>query len=361
MYTTRESVVRLTVACAILLMTSPGSGTAAEAVIKEGTYEAVRVFDELTLAGAYRFAPYGDGFLVLDRFNHRLIELDSGGSITRQFGQVGQGPGEFRFPMDYAVAGSDTIRIIAPVGFFTVHSFSQGGEFLGVLRQGASPDEAEAWSSLSIAADSRGRYYLNQPRQGSLLTRYSGASASPTAVGELLRPDNVFEDCEEHSRCKDPRFAIRLNRAVLAVAPDDSVVVAFTAAPIVRRYAVNGELEFETLIQGGLMEELLPIAMSDRDAWVPHIAGTNIDSDNVNALTMLYAVSVDPRTGLIYCLVGGREIHVLSLSGERLAILRRAHDEHDDKGFGSVTVVDGSAWLTRYSELYRAQLPAIGR
>ncbi len=353
-----KSAVRPALACAVLMMSMPADGAAAEAAVERGTYKAVRVFDEVPLEGAYRFAPYGDGFLVLDRFNHRLIELDAGGSIARQFGQVGQGPGELRFPMDYSAAASDAIRIVAPMGLFMVHSFAPDGEFLGVVHQGSSAEEAEAWASLTIAADSRGRYYLNQPRQGSVLSRYSGDAGNPTAVGELLSPGSVFEDCESHSRCRNPRFAIRLNRAVLSVAADDSVIVGFTAAPVVRRYAASGELEFETVIQGGLIEELLPMAMGDRDSWTPYIAGTNIGSDNVSALTMLYGVAVDPRSGLVYCLVGGKELHVLSMSGDRLAILRP--EDEDGKGFGSVTVVDGSAWLTRYSELYRAQLPVIG-
>lgn len=352
----RNTCFALGVVCAVVLLFDSGAVQAAEADrVPLGTYEAARVFEELPVDGAYRLTPYGEGFLVLDRFNHRLLELSASGSKVRQFGQVGQGPGELRFPMDYAVGSAGTIRVVAPMGQFAIHSYSPGGEFLGVVRQGTGGDEA--WTSYSIAVDSRDRYYLNQPRQGALLTRYSVSGERDASVGELLNPADVFEGCDQLSRCRDRRFAVRLNRVVTTMAPGDSIVAAFTAAPIVRRYAANGDLEFETRLRGDLIDELVNVSMGNRESWTPYIT-MSMETDGINALTLLHDVSVDPGTDLIYCLVGGRELYVLSPAGEQLAILTQ---DGSNAGFGSVAVEQGVAWLAGYSKLYRAELPRPGR
>ncbi len=319
-----------------------------------GEYLPERVFEQLPVDGAWRLTPHGSGFLVLDRFNHRLLELDASGSIAKQIGQVGQGPGELRFPMDYAVDDSGVIRIIQPAGIMAIHTFGSGGEFRGVVHQGSAVGEMAAWTSYSVAADSKGRFYLSQPRRGALVTRYSAGAELQASVGELLRPEQVFADCEESDRCRDPRFATRLNRVALAVDGRDAVVAAFTAAPVVRRYSSEGELEFEVRLRGGLVDELMSLALGDREAWVSHVT-VEMQSD-ITVLTMLHGVSVDPVDGLVYCLVGGRELHVLSAVGERLAILRPAVD---DVGFGSLSVVNGVVWLTGFSKMYRAELPPL--
>ncbi len=340
---------------ALLLALEARGAHGAEGVVK-GTYDAVPVFEELPLNGAHRLTPYGDGFLVLDRFNHRLLELDGAGSLRRQIGQVGQAPGEMRFPMDYAIDGEGTIRIVASSDLFAVHSFSVDGAFLGVVRPGATAAESEAYSSFAVAADSEGGVWLNQPRQGALLTRYATLDDNRgTAVGDLLRPEDAFADCGQQSRCSDRRFSVRVNRVVLALAPEDSVVAAFTAFPLVRRYSANGDLKFQTRLRGDLVDELLGLTMKDPDTWRPHL-GVNVDSDGINALTVVQSVAVEDHTGLVYCLVGGRELHVLSArDGKNLAILAPAGE---DGGFSSVSIADGVAWLTRFSSMYRAELPA---
>ncbi len=324
--------------------------------VPEGTFEPVRVFEDLTVNGAYRLTPHDDGFLLLERLNHRLLDLDASGAIKRQLGRVGQGPGEMRFPMDFAVGSADTVRLVSTAGLMSIHGYSlRTGGSLDTVLQGTTPDDAEAWHSYSIALDSKGRMFLNQPRQGSVIVRYSPLGDRQLLIGELLRPGDVYPDCDQHSRCRDRRFAVRLNRVVMAVAPSDALVAAFTAAPVVSRYSVDGELEFQTRLRGRLIGDLMGVAMQEREAWTPWIT-ENLATDGINALPMLTGVAVDSRTGLVFCLVGGRELYVLSPTGDQLGILRQRGAQ---ASFGSVSVADGVAWFTGFSSLWRAELPPV--
>lgn len=330
------------------------SSVAGAADVKVGHYEAVEVFRELALNGAEGFAPYGDGFLVLDRFNHRLLRLDASGAVVRQIGRIGQAPGELHFPWAYAV-GREKVLIASNSTTFSVHGFSPDGEFIDSFRQGTSPADVDAYSSFTIAVDSAGRVYLNQPRLGRLLTRYSDGGEELGGLGELVEPERVFPDCDRHALCGDRRFRFRLNRVLAAATPGDSLAVAFTAAPIVRKYSSGGELGFEVRLGGDWVEELVGVSMKGREKWGEYVA-FNLATDGVNALAVVTSLAVDARTGLIYCLVGGKEIHVLSPDGESLGMFRQGGD---DRSFASLSVHDGRAYLANMRHLYVASLPEL--
>lgn len=337
-----------------------GTDAAAEAAAPAGailrtTYDTMPMLGDLALDGAWRYGPAGDRVFVLDRFNHRLLELDRFGEITLQFGQAGQGPGELRFPLDYAVADSGSVYILTPgVVRMSIHRFSPGGEFLDVIHQGSSPEEYELFMSSAIVVDSRGRIYLNQPRQGAVMTRYSAEGELEASIGDLLVPGEVFAKCGEHSLCRDRRFAIRLNRVVTAATRDDALVIAFTAAPIVRRYSADGDLEFETRLRSAFVNELVDVAMQDREAWAPYVS-SNLDTDGVNALQIVQGVDVDTESGLVFCLVGGKEIHVLSAGGDQVAVLTPSGQEGE--ALWSLSAEGGVIWLTSHSKLFGANYP----
>ncbi len=324
--------------------------------ILQATYDATHMFAELALDGAWRFGPDRDRIFVLDRFNHRLLELGGSGEVLLQFGQAGQGPGELRFPLDYALGGSGSVYILAPgVVRMSVHSFSPDGGFLDVIHQGTSPEEYELFMSSAIMVDSRDRIYLNQPRQGAVMTRYSAEGEPEALIGELLVPNEVFAECAEHSLCRDRRFAIRLNRVVTSQATkDDALVLAFTAAPIVRRYSAAGDLEFETRLRSAFVDELVDVAMQDRESWTPYMS-SNLDTDGVNALQIVQGVDVDTESGLLFCLVGGKEIHVLSAVGDQVAVLSPSGEESE--ALWSISAEGGVIWLTSHSKLYLASVP----
>jgi len=205
------------------------------------------------------------------------------------------------------------------------------------------------------SSDSSERIYLNQPRLGRLLTRYSERGDRLAGLGELLEPGEAFSDCDRHSLCRDRRFRVRLNRVLAAVTPRDGLAVAFTAAPVVRKYSSTGALEFEVRLDGEWVEELVDVSMKGRGAWGEYV-GFNLTTDGVNAFTVVTGLAVDGETGRIYCLVGGKEIHVLAPNGAVLAVLAPASDS---VSFNSLSFVDGVAYLTDMRRLYMARLPEV--
>ena len=332
-------------------------GATPERDVLRATYEPGPWPSALELDGAKRFGPHGNRVFVLDMMNHRLLEIElRSGDILRQFGQAGQGSGELLFPVDYAIGGSGAAYVLTAGGRTSVHSFSPSGEFLNVIHQGTSPQEYDQFTTLAIVVDSRDRIYLNQPALGAVMTRYSPEGEQEASIGELLDPNEVFTDCGEHALCRDPRFAIRLNRVVTSKATeDDALVLAFTAAPVVRRYSADGDLEFETRLESEFVDELMAVAMQDKEAWRPYLS-YSVDSDGVNALQMVQGVSVDTESGLVFCLVAGREIHVLSGAGDQLAVLQPSGEEEID-ALWSMSAQGGVFWLTSHSKLYGADYP----
>lgn len=332
-------------------------GASAERAVLRATYEPRPWPSALDLDGAMRFGPHGNRVFVLDMMNHRLIEMElRSGDILRQFGGAGQGPGELLVPVDFAVGGSGAVYVVTAGGRTSVHSFSQNGEFLNVIHQGTSPEDFDQFATLAIVVDSRDRIYLNQPELGAVMMRYSPKGEQEASIGELLDPNEVFTDCGEHALCRDPRFALRLNRVVTSKATeDDALVLAFTAVPVVRRYSTDGDLEFETRLESDFVSELVAAAMQDREVWRPYLS-YNVDTDGVNALQMVQGVSVDTESGLVFCLVGGREIHVLSGAGDQLAVLQPSDAEEID-ALWSMSAQGGVIWLTSHSKLYGADYP----
>lgn len=338
----------------VLAATSLGSAAAANE-IAQGEFEVEPVLENVPVGLGHRLKPHGDGFLLLDRVNHRLLMLDRSGAVERQVGRVGQAPGELRFPMDYAVGPTGVIRVLTTEEVGAIHSFSTDGTFLGVRHLGDTVAAVAALRTHSLAVDSEDRVWINAPRTGSPLARYLVPDGEPEAIGALLRPVAVFPDCEQHERCRDRRFITSLNRATLAPDGAGGVVAAFTAAPIVRRYTGNGELAFETRLSGEMVDELMGVAMQDPEAWRPY-QPFSITADPVKALAMVYGVAVDPSTGLIYCTVGARQLYVLSSGGEQIAILTQ---RESSAALVSLSVVDGVAWLVGNTRLYRASLPDV--
>ena len=355
MFTKPVCSTALLAVCAVLL-TAPSQGRAVETTpvdTVKRAYEPVRVFERVPLDRPVRLRRVGDGFLLLDRGNHRLLELSASGSTRRQIGQVGQAPGELRFPRDYAIDGGGNIYVTTDTIPFAIHRFTRDGKFLNVIYQGTSRDDTAFYSSSSIAVDDKGTIYLSQPRQGHLLTTYSPRGGRLGGIGDLVTPNDLYTDCGAHSLCRNRRFSVTLNRVLSAIDHKGGVVVAFSAAPLLRRYSAKGQLTYETRFKGGLIDTLIAASWKDPESWREYHSS---NSDGVQVLRMITSVSVDSQTGLTYCLVGGEELFVFSPEGRQLAILNQ---RGDGPPLESVSVSGSVAHFTDSRYLYRAELPAV--
>jgi hypothetical protein len=199
--------------------------------------------------------------------------------------------------------------------------------------------------------DRNGDLLLSQPRQKLLVTRYSSTGKEKGGFGEKLTPTSVHpESCQEHQLCQDRRYAVTLNRVLIDVAIDGAVAVAAETVPIVRKYASDGSLVFETWLSGGVIDDLKKAQWGSPEEWNYY----SFNADGVQVLRMITGLSVDPSTGWIYCMVGSESIFVLSPKGEQLAILRQ--DRDPARSLESLVVRDGVAYMNDWRWLYRAQL-----
>jgi len=321
----------------------------------EGVYLPERVFSTLALDRPYRLTPYDGGFLLLDRGNHRVLRLDRAGVVEKQVSQVGQAPGELRFPRDFGVDGDGNLYVITGTVPFGIHAFGRDGAFLRAIHQGLGREDVEFYSSRSVAVGPAGTILLSQPRQGSLLIEYSSTGEKLRDLGTHLQPEDLYrQTCAAQPLCGDRRFAVSLNRVLAALESDGSVVVAFTIAPVVRKYSPEGRLLFETRLRGGVVDQLAEQQWDSPETWGSYYS---FNSDGVQVLQMITGLSVDASTGLIYCMVGAREIFVLAPDGSQLTILRQ-HGERS-RHLESITVVDGVAYMNDWRYLYRAKLPGL--
>lgn len=119
-----------------------------------------------TEAGGKALAePYGIGVdprngnvLVTDARNHRVVIFDAAGRFLREFGEEGDGRGQFALPGGVAVDPAGSIYVSDYLQD-RIQKFSEAGEF---ILQWGGPGEGDAGfnSPIGLAADEQGRVYV---------------------------------------------------------------------------------------------------------------------------------------------------------------------------------------------------------
>lgn len=72
-----------------------------------------------------------DGHVVVcDTHYHRVLEFDAAGTVVRQFGQDGKGPGEFVYPVAVAVDTAENLFIAEYGGNDRIQVFTRSGQFV---------------------------------------------------------------------------------------------------------------------------------------------------------------------------------------------------------------------------------------
>ena len=72
----------------------------------------------------------------------RVVVLDGSGTLLREFGSVGEGPGEFQMPTGFAVLRDGT-TVVADLGHGAYHIFDDAGGFQRMVRHPQSGGERE--------------------------------------------------------------------------------------------------------------------------------------------------------------------------------------------------------------------------
>ena len=112
-----------------------------------------------------------------------IVIFDRSGAFVREFGSVGEGPGEFKQPRTYAVLRDGTI-VVGDMGHNAYQLFDPLGEFLRMVRMGQTTTRRRVGNVMVISTEVRA--ILPDPRGGVVYTVGGAETADSTAQEESV-------------------------------------------------------------------------------------------------------------------------------------------------------------------------------
>ncbi len=243
--------------------------------------------------------------VVLDTYRARVVVLDTTGQFLRAFGKKGKGPGELGIPSAMCVGPQRKIYAADP-GNRRVCIFSSEGRF---LRSFPCDGVGE-----SIAVDSKGRIYSNEPGRGKLMAVYDSTGKLQETFGELLPYEPPA-----------PPIPGAANAVVFDLDSEDNLWLAFEVhpKPEIRKYNARHQIVFSRRIRWPEVTEeletynkrgkgyLYPIFAKDLfvdetdRVWVLLHLRSTIYCVNRDGRVLLRLVPIDPRLSNLRFLLGG--------------------------------------------------------
>lgn len=98
----------------------------------------------------------------------RVVIFDRSGAFVREFGSVGEGPGEFKQPRSYAVLRDGTV-VVGDIGHKAYHLFDPTGEFLRMVRMGRTETSHRVGDDMVVTLQVV-RAIQTDPRGGAVYT-----------------------------------------------------------------------------------------------------------------------------------------------------------------------------------------------
>jgi hypothetical protein len=259
-----------------------------EPVVLEAVVAGGPVSDSVPPIALWRaraLTAWGDGIVVVDNGNDRLVLLDRELRVLRTIGATGAGPGEFEQPVSAQVSGD--ALLVAELGNRRFTEIDARGQVLRVW-----PSE---YAGMSFAADAGGRIYAPSRAGSHYLVRIAGDDAEPFGA----RPEPAAVDTTGLTvGAPDPRIAVTAGDTVHVL--DDENGVLYTYAP-------DGGLQSRSRLPVALLDSLI----EQRDATVAQFGGpgsvavsltkdvsTTTDGRLLVLLTLerTGGVLIDPRT-----------------------------------------------------------------
>ncbi len=206
-------------------------------------------------------------YYLFDRRGHSVHTVQADGSEFRTLVEIGGEEGRLLEPSAFDVAASGSFAVAdAPGGRERIQIFGAAGlRTGGFTRPGRAPARISLGSLVLSGVGSlvyTGRsVILSEPDSGWLLTEY-GTLGTPVRSMGVLRPTGHESDPDVH---------LALNAAIALPEPDGGFYVVFlTGTPAFRKYAKDGRLLFERVIQG---REIDPIVSSQPQQWPRRTVG----------------------------------------------------------------------------------------
>ena len=167
------------------------------------------------------------GYLyVLDAGNHRILRIDSQGSVAASFGKRGEGPGELQRANGLAIDAAGRMYVSDAVAR-SVKVLAPDGEELRTIATGTTAGRLALLSSGELVVP--GIELFRGPEIDAIISVYNPDGELVRGVGELF----LYEDWD----------AYRLfNQVSTAIGGGDELFVAYAARNKIEKYDVSGEL-----------------------------------------------------------------------------------------------------------------------
>jgi hypothetical protein len=226
--------------------------------------------------------------LLLDYGKPSILEITESGSIAREWGHSGSGPGELLIPLGLAYR-EDTL-FTTNVGNSRFEIYLRSGE---VLPSRPAPSEAR-YGRLSLNPD--GGYVLPTNGQGgSLASVYTRAGSLALSVGEPVVPPSRSFDLGAFRaaalRGEVPDYY--RNNALVALAEDSTVWLVLNTEGLIARYSASGQL----MGQSAIDDSLFP-AIRAR-----YIQRNKDDSTGRRVYSLSYFADLRPDSGRLWVLL----------------------------------------------------------
>jgi hypothetical protein len=176
---------------------------------------------------------------VTDAGRNAVVVLDSNGSVLRQIGRAGSGPGEFQAPRSLTVA-HDTLRLFDG-GNGRVAVFTTAGS---PVRSSTAPPMAMAGA---VAFDALGAGVVSQNgRDSTLARRFDASGTGGSRLGQpVTAVPQVWHFSAIKQQIRDGVVPAELRNAVLPVVSSGGAVwLLFQAEGTAERYSPSDSLEW---------------------------------------------------------------------------------------------------------------------
>lgn len=167
---------------------------------------------------------------ILDRLNHRLSAFRRDGRFIASAGRAGAGPGEFRAAI--AVAGDGAAATVLDAVNLRLSTYHLRSDSFGLVR-----DRQFKLMATDICVLS-GRTFVLGYHQGGLVQEMNALGHVTKSFGNPFREgDRTMAQLTAHGQ-------------IFCDPVSQSVLVAATSTPIVRRYSLSGALLWESSVPG---------------------------------------------------------------------------------------------------------------
>ncbi len=193
-------------------------------------------------------------YFVFDRRGHAVYTIDPAMQAARKVVEVGQENGRIIQPTGFDVAPDGRFVVAdVPRGEQRVQTFDTAGKQLAGFVLPGQPAARVVFGSLMLNGASSLQYtgervLISHPESGALFTEYSRAGVAQRSIGNL-RDTGFASERDLH---------IAMNAGLPLVDPTGGFFYVFiTGKPVIRKYAADGALVFERLIQGIEIDALI--------------------------------------------------------------------------------------------------------